>query len=250
MEKLLTAKQVQEMLSVDRTTVYRMLKDGRLTGIKVGQHWRFSAGEVEDLFSGRNSQIDVDAPASKQTLPLHCVQPIQDIFAEIAEIGSVTTQEAGEPITRISNTCDFCKLILKSETGRQGCIESWGKLATNSGSTTGFFTCHAGLLYRHARIEVQGKLIAVLMAGQFIIHPSEKLELNTRIHTLAQKYNIDPNLLNQAAQSIYILDERKEQKLVNWLNRVAHVIAKISDERASLMNRLQQIAAMSVLETK
>ena len=51
-KRLLTAKQVQELLHVDRTTIYRMLKDGRLTGIKVGQHWRFSEQEVDDLVSG------------------------------------------------------------------------------------------------------------------------------------------------------------------------------------------------------
>ncbi|MCA9947998.1 MAG: helix-turn-helix domain-containing protein, partial [Anaerolineales bacterium] len=37
MEDLLTTRQVQELLQVDRTTVYRMRKDGRLTGVKVGQ---------------------------------------------------------------------------------------------------------------------------------------------------------------------------------------------------------------------
>ena len=47
--KLLTAKQVQDLLHVDRTTIYRMLKDGRLNGVKVGKHWRFSAQEVNDL---------------------------------------------------------------------------------------------------------------------------------------------------------------------------------------------------------
>ena len=36
MPNLLTAKEVQELLSVDRTTIYRMLKDGRLKGVKVG----------------------------------------------------------------------------------------------------------------------------------------------------------------------------------------------------------------------
>ncbi len=51
-DKFLTAKQVQELLHVDRTTIYRMLKDGRLTGIKVGQQWRFSASEVDDLLAG------------------------------------------------------------------------------------------------------------------------------------------------------------------------------------------------------
>lgn len=34
MSEFLTARQVQKLLSIDRTTIYRMLKDGRLNGIK------------------------------------------------------------------------------------------------------------------------------------------------------------------------------------------------------------------------
>ena len=49
MEELLTTKQVLDILQVDRTTIYRMLKDGRLSGVKVGQQWRFPRSEVEDL---------------------------------------------------------------------------------------------------------------------------------------------------------------------------------------------------------
>ncbi|MGB9754636.1 helix-turn-helix domain-containing protein [Roseiflexus castenholzii] len=41
MNDLLTTREVQDLLKLDRTTVYRMLKEGRLTGVKVGQQWRF-----------------------------------------------------------------------------------------------------------------------------------------------------------------------------------------------------------------
>ena len=48
-DTLLTTRQVQELLRVDRITVYRMLNDGRLKGVKIGQQWRFPAREVERL---------------------------------------------------------------------------------------------------------------------------------------------------------------------------------------------------------
>ncbi len=41
MEDLLTTREVQELLKVDRITIYRMLQDGRLHGMKIGQQWRF-----------------------------------------------------------------------------------------------------------------------------------------------------------------------------------------------------------------
>ena len=52
MDAYLTAKQVEDLLNVDRTTIYRMLKDGRLAGVKIGQQWRFYTHKVEELLSG------------------------------------------------------------------------------------------------------------------------------------------------------------------------------------------------------
>ena len=46
-DTLLTARQLQELLQVDRITIYRMLSDGRLEGFKVGGQWRFSRQAIQ-----------------------------------------------------------------------------------------------------------------------------------------------------------------------------------------------------------
>jgi excisionase family DNA binding protein len=243
--KLLTARQVQELLHVDRTTIYRMLKDGRLTGVKVGQRWRFSAYEVDDLLSGVTHQDNEITPVNENILPLHCMQPVQDVFAEIAEVSSVTTNHKGQPLTRISNACDFCKLIMGSEDGRQACIESWRTLAQQKDQLPGFTSCHAGLQYARARIEVGGELIAILVAGQFYVHNPEPEEEEERLQSLAEKYHIDEDLLTQAARQISVLDAPKIPQIRGWLERVAKTFEQISSERAGLMHRLEQISVMS-----
>src|SRR4051794_39030975 len=67
MSELLTVKEVQDLLKIDRITVYRMLRNGRLTGVKIGHQWRFSRSEIDSLFSGGAAQAHVailehDAP--------------------------------------------------------------------------------------------------------------------------------------------------------------------------------------------
>src|SRR5690349_4601196 len=117
MGELLTVKEVQDLLKVDRITVYRMLKDGRLAGIKIGHQWRFSRRDVDSLLSGeRASEGETIANPPTDVLPLHCVQLIQNVFAEVAMVGSVTTGPDGEPLTSFSNSCTFCNLVLASET--------------------------------------------------------------------------------------------------------------------------------------
>jgi excisionase family DNA binding protein len=245
-DTLLTARQTQELLKVDRTTIYRMLKDGRLNGVKVGKQWRFFTSDVNDLLAGGKHLGENEIPVSVEALPLQCMQPVQDVFAEIAEVCAVTTDQYGQPLTRISNSCDFCKLILGSETGRKECMASWQKLAEQQDAAPEFMTCHAGLQYARARIEVNGKLIAVLIAGQFKLKAPDPAEEKERFHRLAETYFINEALLTQSARQITVLDDRKVPQLSRWLEKVAHTFEEIASERADLFDRLRQIAEMSV----
>ena len=245
---LLTAKQTQELLKLDRTTIYRMLKDGRLKGVKVGSQWRFYTSEVNDLLPNARRTRENEVPVLVEELPLVYIQPVQDVFAEIAEVGAVTTGKDGQPLTRVSNSCDFCKLILGSDSGRQECIASWRKLAEQKKAAPEFVACHAGLDYARARIEVNGTLIAMLISGQFYTQSPDPVEVKERSHRLAQTYSIDENLLAQAARQVQVLDSRKVPQLSHWLEEVAHTFEQISSERADFMSRLHQIAEMSVFE--
>jgi excisionase family DNA binding protein len=249
MDELLTSKQVQDLLKVDRTTIYRMLKDGRLVGIKVGDQWRFSPQEIESLLSPRPGVQDEGVGVPTQILPLHCIQPIQDVFAEVTQVGSVTTGTDGEPLTQVSNSCGFCNLILGSETGRHACAASWRELARKGEHQSRSFSCHAGLQYAGARIEVNGEFVAVSMVGQFYAVPPDPYEESTRIQHLAQVHQIDAVALAEAARALPVLDKHKCAQLCGWLETVAHTFEQIAAERSELMGRLQRIAEMSTLST-
>ncbi len=242
MDELLTARQLQDLLKVDRTTIYRMLDDGRLKGVKVGQQWRFPRSAIELLIQGKpttNVQTAIDI------LPIHCLQPIQDVFAEVMGIGVVTTAPDGEPLTEISNPCGFCQLMLASESGRAACIASWRKLAQQKTPQPHFVECHAGLQYARARIETEGALTATLVAGQFYADEPNAREETNRVHALAATHGIAENELRDAARALPRLDARKRSEIGRWLERVAHTFEQIGGERANLLARLKQIAAMS-----
>ncbi len=251
MADLLTTKELQELLKVDRTTVYRMLKDGRLTGIKIGEQWRFPREEINTLLAGTPPAEPTQAvphSLSTHSLPLHCVQHIQNVFADVAGVGSVTTAATGEPLSEMSNSCRFCNLILASESGRQACIASWAKLAEQSEYAPRFTPCHAGLQYARARIEINGRLEAMLIAGQFHAESPSVDEETARIQRLAAAYGLDPEALAEAAREIGVLDEYKQARLSTWLQSVAHTFEEIGQERTELMGRLRRIAEMSTLE--
>ncbi len=71
MVELLTPKEMQTLLQVDRSTIYRMAEAKRLPAIKVGKQWRFPADAVEKWLQQQSPAL-VSAktiPASIAPLP-------------------------------------------------------------------------------------------------------------------------------------------------------------------------------------
>ncbi|WP_283171491.1 helix-turn-helix domain-containing protein [Curtanaerobium respiraculi] len=49
MPPLFTISEVAKYLQVSNTTVYRLIKDGALCGVRIGQSLRFTRKNIEDL---------------------------------------------------------------------------------------------------------------------------------------------------------------------------------------------------------
>jgi len=47
LRRILTVTDLSEYLQIHRTTIYRMLKEGRLPAFRVGSDWRFSLEAIE-----------------------------------------------------------------------------------------------------------------------------------------------------------------------------------------------------------
>jgi excisionase family DNA binding protein len=247
MTELLTTKQVQELLQVDRTTIYRMLNDGRLTGIKIHSHWRFRRQEIENLLSSA-SQSETAGSSPSDVLPLHCIQSIQNVFSQIAEVGSIVTDMDGQPVSKISHCSRFCSLIQKSPSGYQACVDSWKRLAQYPEKQPVFLPCHAGLQYARGFININKTPTAMIVAGQFFLHPPDPAELDLHLRSLSARHGIDYHELSRAAHNIAHLDEKKQSQIGTWMLEVAKVFGEIGSERAEMLRRLRVISEMSNMD--
>ena len=50
MTSMLTTRDLQELMNVDRSTIYRMAESGKLPAIKVGRQWRFHKSILDEWF--------------------------------------------------------------------------------------------------------------------------------------------------------------------------------------------------------
>lgn len=250
-DTLLTARQLQELLQVDRITIYRMLSDGRLEGFKVGGQWRFSRQAIQDWLKGQQINPEEARPnagmqPSPQSLPLGCTQAIQDIFAEALGVGAVTTTMQGAPLTTVSNSCEFCDLVLGTETGRQRCLDSWRAAAAAPHTySPRLAPCHAGLSFAWGGIPVQGELVAATFAGQILLQPPDLDDWLGRAAELSAATGLSAGRLTAALASVPVLDRDRQVQVCRLLGRVAGTLAEIGEERFRLLGRLQRIAEMT-----
>jgi excisionase family DNA binding protein len=244
MSDFLTAKQVIELLNIDRTTLYRMIKENRIKGVKVGSHWRFLASDVNAIMNGRTPDLLPSIEPPKEVLPVHCIQPIQEVFSDIIGVAALTTDYEGNPITEISNSCKFCKMILSTELGKEACRNSWKNLKFSNDGEPVFNTCHAELKYSGASIKVENTEVAKLITGQYFVS-KPKADYNKKIKQLAQNLGLDSKELLNAAKDIPVLDERTKKVMAKWLLKIARSFEWMAEERKELLNKLKNIAEIS-----
>jgi excisionase family DNA binding protein len=249
-DDLLTTRQLQELLQVDRITIYRMLNDGRLHGFKVGGQWRFSRQEIEawlqeqrvEWEGAEESDRAAEAALPSRVLSLSCVQAIQSVCAEALGIAVITIELDGTPYTDISNSCQFCTLILSSKEGKRRCTAAWQSVANGKPRD-----CHAGLFCVGAPVEVDGQPVAITAGCQFAVQPAdgEQPAWWSNLPTLIAELGLQEQDVRTAARSVRLVPEDHLDRISRLLVRVADTFAEIGRERLSLLSRLEYIAEVS-----
>jgi len=251
-DDLITTRELQALLHVDRITIYRMLADGRLAGFKVGGQWRFSRRQIESWLEEQqslSSTAAVPASLSSHSLPLSCVQAIQSVCAEALDIAAVTTDPQGTPLTEISGSCAFCNLILGTEEGRARCAASWR--LPNGGRrspTVALRTCHAGLLCTGVPVRVGEQWVATLAACQFVAQPAGgRAAWQPDLTALAAGLGLDERNLRAALPGVRLLNHDQIERIERLVERVAGTVCEMGQERARMLERLQHIAQLTNL---
>ncbi len=253
MTEMLTAKEMQTLLQVDRSTIYRMAESGQLPALKVGKQWRFPADQIENWFHLQTTSPfpaqQAEAPTSQNSqdlvslLPLDCVQLIVDTFADLLGVMLVVTDLDGYPITKPSHACGLFRAIQEKPPALQRCIHSWRDLATAIDLEPQFSQSHLGLLCARAMIRVGAELKGMVVAG--CVAPDEWPPSFDKMNLMAEDFGVDAELLWPRIDEVYFLDGEQRQHVLSYLQRIANVVAHIVNERKALIGRLAAIADLT-----
>ncbi len=261
MAELLNAKDMQDLLQVDRSTIYRMAESGRLPAIKIGKQWRFPVEQVEEWLgtkvtaapqlppaasSGQPSPTDPEgADKLAKLLPMDCVQQIQETYAELLGVMLVVTDLEGNPITEVSNSCNLFNVVSKVPGAIQKCIQSWHKLGSDMRLEPKFSRSHLGLLCTRGMIRVGSELKGMVVAG--CVAPPDWPPSPADIQAIAAEFGVKPELIRAHIEETFYLSGEEKERVIAYIQRIANIVAHIVHERSILMGRLEAIAALTKL---
>jgi excisionase family DNA binding protein len=264
MSDMLTAKDMQDLLQVDRSTIYRMAEAGRLPAIKVGKQWRFPGDQVETWLKsqaatpagfpvGNNGggdlapliQDTLPARDFASTLPLDCVQLIQDAFAETLGVTLITADLDGRPITQASHPFPLYQLLAQSRGGHAICQERWKELGQVPALEPRFMPALGGLLCARALVRAGNELPAMVIA--FGVAPQGWPPPPDTAAELAASLALPLEDLCAVLDSVFTLTPAEQKKVLVTIQRIADILAHIANERQALLGRLANIARLSVV---
>jgi excisionase family DNA binding protein len=209
--ELLSARQVQLMLGIDRSTVYRMAEDGRLSAIKVGRQWRFPADRIRGLLqAGPGLPDQPPAPVAAVITDVDPLDPpiapevaaaVVRVAADLLGVMMVVTDMNGHPVTEVTNPCPWFAARLDDPNLLAVCVAEWRDLADQVDLQPQFAVGAHGFECARAFVRSGSSLVGMVLAGG--IAPPDA-----------------------PADDLYVLDGDSRRQVLSALPKVAAVLSQ------------------------
>lgn len=248
MATLLTTKDLQGLINVDKSTIYRMAEDGRLPAVKVGRQWRFPAEQIADMLGGAVATA-APAPANGATSELatllvpETAEAVVELVADLFGVMAVITDMNGTPITDVANPNGYFQAIADQPGAVEKCAEGWRELGEDGGLESRFKPSHLGFLCTRTFIRVGNELVGMLIVGG--ITPQEWPPSDEFLAAAAAELEIPVSTLIDHADETYYVDETRQQWMLGLLPRISDLVSHLAAARNELLDKLEAIAALA-----
>lgn len=192
-QRLLSARQVRDILEVDASTIYRMAGDGRLPAVKVGRQWRFPADQIERLLSGNEGRPVLQA----EPLTTELAEAVVRMAAKALGVMMVFTDMAGEPLTVVANPCRHFEARAGDPDFIAECAAEWRDLANDPDLRPRFREGIHGFECARSFVRSGTQLIGMVLVGG--VAPQGRIDPDLFVLTPSERENVLAALPETAA---------------------------------------------------
>jgi excisionase family DNA binding protein len=217
----LTARDVQELIRVDRSTIYRMAESGRLPAIKVGRQWRFPADAV-------HAWLEASGNGRDDLRPITAAQEITDLFADLYGVMVIVTDIAGNPITDVSNPCGYFSAVSNEAAALDRCIAEWNALGGQYDFEPRLRPSHLGFLCTRAFIRIGNELSGMVISGG--IAPDEWPPSDERVAEIAAESRVPLPIVEQSIEDVHRIGPADQERFLAAIPVLARHLSNIATE--------------------
>ncbi len=251
MTNFLTSQEMQDLISVDRSTVYRMAEDGRLPAVKVGRQWRFPADRVAALFGLSDPADAVSAteptpPGARPADLTRLLQPevaqsIADLMGELFGVMVVITDMQGVPITAVANPCGYYAAIADQPGAVEACLSQWRLFAEEPHVAPRWVRTHLGFLCARTFVWVDLKPVGMIVVGG--VSPPAWPPASEFVGAIADEVGVPHAVLHDAVDETFRLDIDEQRRVLRLLPQMGDLVSQLASARSRLGEPIDLLAA-------
>lgn len=231
----LTSQEIQDLISVDRSTVYRMAEDGRLPGVKVGRQWRFPADRVAaqlgltvgvdmpERLPAADDAVESDGLAA--LLRPDDAQSITDLIGELFGVMAVITDMGGRPITSVSNPCGYYAAVADQPGAVAACLSQWRMFAAEPHVAPRWTLTHLGFLCARTFLWVDLKPVGMIVVGG--VTPPSWPPRREFVESIADEVGASRQLLLDRVHETWHLDQDEQRRVLRLLPQLGDFVSQL-----------------------
>jgi excisionase family DNA binding protein len=222
----LTTSDVQRLIRVDRSTIYRMAEAGRIPAVKVGRQWRFQEQRLREWLEGglpSAAAVDRAAPA---TVPAAAFQAVADLLAEFSGTMVVLTDIEGRLLAEVARPCGLFSALHGQAGVLERCVASWQQLAADVDLEPRWTVTPLGFLCARSLFRVGPRLGGMVLAGG--VAPTQWPPSVARLRELAGELAVPLGLIRGHVGEVYRLTTPERDRVLRLLPRTAAVLSHLA----------------------
>jgi len=246
----LTTRDLQALIRVDKSTIYRMAEAGKLPAVKVGRQWRFPEEAVMSWLGASAPPKDEAMHAASglaRVMTPELAQSLADLAADAMGVMVVVTDMDGTPVTAVANPCGFFSAMAREATVLPQCIDTWRRYGSVPDLVPRFTPSEFGFLCARAFARRGAELLGMVIAGG--IAPDHWPPGEAEVRAIARNFDLPFDLVAGQIGEVYRLSQEERVRVLGLLPRVGVLISHLAAERVTTISAFDAIADLAERRT-
>jgi excisionase family DNA binding protein len=222
----LTAGDLQRLIRVDKSTIYRMAGSGRLPAVKVGRQWRFPPDAVRRWLEGEQAGGGEMMSPGSSPMPAN-TQALVSLFADLHGVMVIATDMEGRPVVPVVNACGLFDAVAAAPDAIERCVDEWRGHAADNVFEPRMRRSHLGMLCARALVRRGNELVGQVFAGG--IAPDDWPPTDDELAEIAAFAGVDPDMLRTRTDEVYRLDPAGQKALLRGLSMLGVHLSRSAD---------------------